>query len=94
VAPSVLQMLSEHLDWTQKLGEAFLAQQQDVMNAVPRMRARAYDRKKLVTTNEQVVTVKQDQNRQVIYIEPAAPDTLRSSAMSASSKSPNPASRS
>jgi hypothetical protein len=76
VAPSVLQMLSEQLDWTQKLGEAFLAQQQDVMEAVQRLRARAYDRKKLITTNEQVVTVKQEQNRQIIYIEPAVPDTL------------------
>ena len=57
-APAVLQMMSERLDWTQKLGEAFLAQEQDVMDAVQRMRARAYDRKKLVTTKEQVVNVK------------------------------------
>ena len=55
--PSVLQLMSERLDWTQKLGEAFLAQEQDVMDAVQRMRARAYDRKKLVTTREQVVNV-------------------------------------
>ena len=75
-APSVLQMMSERLDWTQKLGEAFLAQEQDVMDAVQRMRARAYDRKKLVTTKEQVVNVKEEQNRQVISIEPAVPDTL------------------
>src|SRR6185295_20402488 len=75
-APSVLQMMSERLDWTQKLGEAFLAQQQDVMDAVQRMRARAYDRKKLSTTKQQVVTVRQEQNRQVIAIEPAVPDSL------------------
>ena len=75
-APAVLQMMSERLDWTQKLGEAFLAQEQDVMDAVQRMRARAYDRKKLVTTKEQVVSVKEEQNRQVISIEPAVPDTL------------------
>ena len=75
-APAVLQMMSERLDWTQKLGEAFLAQEQDVMDAVQRMRARAYDRKKLVTTKEQVVSVKQEQSRQVISIEPAVPDTL------------------
>jgi hypothetical protein len=75
-APSVLQMLSERLDWTQKLGEAFLAQEQDVMAAVQRMRARAYDRQKLVTTKEQVVSVKEEQNRQVILIEPAVPDML------------------
>ena len=74
--PSVLQLMSERLDWTQKLGEAFLAQEQDVMDAVQRMRARAYDRKKLVTTKEQVVSVREEQNRQVISIEPAVPDTL------------------
>jgi len=55
-APAVLQMMSERLDWTQKLGEAFLAQEQDVMDAVQRMRARAHDRNKLVTTQQQVVS--------------------------------------
>src|SRR5215475_12002651 len=64
--PSVLQMMNEHLEWTQKLGEAFLAQQQDVMDAVQRLRAKAYDRKKLVTTKEQKVTVNQEQNRRFI----------------------------
>ena len=75
-APSVLEMMNERLDWTQKLGEAFLAQEQDVMGSVQRMRARAYDRKKLETTKEQVVSVKAEQNRQVISIEPAVPDAL------------------
>jgi hypothetical protein len=75
-APSVLAMMSERLDWTQKLGEAFLAQEQDVMAAVQRMRSKAYDRQKLVTTKQQVVTAKTEQNRQIISIEPAVPDTL------------------
>ena len=75
-APAVLQMMSERLDWMQKLGEAFLAQEQDVMDAVQRMRTIAYDRNKLVTTKEQVVTRKEEQNRQVIAIEPAVADTL------------------
>jgi hypothetical protein len=34
--PQVLTMMNEKLDWTQKLGDAFLAQQKDVMNAVQR----------------------------------------------------------
>ena len=72
-APEVLQLLSERLDWTQKLGEAFLAQEKDVMDAVQRMRAKAYDRQKLATTKQQVVSVRQAQSRQVIYIEPAEP---------------------
>ncbi len=74
--PSVLEMMNEQLDWTQKLGEAFLAQQQDVMDAVQRLRSRAYDRQKLATTREQVVTVRQEQNRQMIYIEPAVADSI------------------
>ena len=36
--PAVLPMMSEHLDWTQQLGEAFLARPQDVMDAVQRLR--------------------------------------------------------
>ena len=75
-APSVLQTMSDRLDWTQKLGEAFLAQQQDVMDAVQRLRSKAYDRKKLSTTKEQVVTVRQEQNKSAIFIEPAVPDTV------------------
>jgi hypothetical protein len=39
--PDVLSMMSEQLDWTQKLGDAVLAQQADVMDAVQRLRARA-----------------------------------------------------
>jgi len=75
-APAVLQLLNERLDWTQKLGEAFLAQEKDVMDAVQRMRAKAYDRKKLVTTKQQVVSVREEQSRQVIFIDPAEADNL------------------
>jgi hypothetical protein len=75
-APSVLQMMSERLDWMEKLGEAFLAQQLDVMDSVQRLRALAYDRKKLSTSEQQVVSVKQEQSRQIISIDPATPDTI------------------
>ena len=75
-APAVLQLLNERLDWTQKLGEAFLAQEKDVMDAVQRMRAKAYDRKKLVTTKQQVVSVREEQSRQVIFIDPADAEDL------------------
>src|SRR5215470_4778665 len=39
--PQVLQMMNDKLDWTQQLGDAFLAQQSDVLDAVQRLRARA-----------------------------------------------------
>ena len=38
--PSVLAMMSEQLDWTEKLGDAVLAQQADVMDAIQRLRRR------------------------------------------------------
>jgi len=38
--PQVLAMMSEKIDWTQKLGDAFLAQQKDVMGTVQNLRAK------------------------------------------------------
>ena len=74
--PSVLTMMSAKLDWTQKLGDAVLAQQPDVMDAIQRLREKAQAQNKLKTTKEQIVTVKQEQSKQVIVIEPAKADTV------------------
>ena len=74
--PSVLAMMSAKLDWTQKLGDAVLAQQADVMDAVQRMRTKAQENKKLTSTKEQKVTVEREQSKQVIIIELAVPDTI------------------
>jgi len=76
--PDVLSMMSTKLDWTQRLGDAVLAQQQDVMDAVQRLRAKAQANNKLQTTKEQKVTVMQAPtgNKQVIAIEPTQPDTM------------------
>ncbi len=74
--PSVLTMMSTKLDWTQKLGDAVLAQQPDVMDAVQRLRTKAQANNKLQSTKEQKVSVKQEQSKQVIVIEPAVPDTM------------------
>lgn len=41
--PSVLDMMASDMGWTTDMGNAFLAQQQDVMDAVQRERRRAYD---------------------------------------------------
>src|SRR4051812_19743211 len=72
----VLSMMSDKLDWTKVLGDAVLAQQSDVMDAVQRLRTKAYDNKKLVTTEQQKVSVKTEESRQVVVIEPAVPDTM------------------
>lgn len=70
--PSVLSMMSEKLDWTQKLGEAFLAQQADVMDAVQGLRAKAQSQGALKTTSEQNVIVQE----KTIVIEPANPTVV------------------
>ena len=74
--PSVLKMMSTHLGWTQKLGDAILAQQSDVMAAVQRMRSKAYEDKKLTSTKEQTVTVRQEENKPSITIEPTVADVV------------------
>jgi len=55
--PQVLTMMDSKLDWTQKLGDAFLAQQKELMEAVQRLRARAQASGNLKSTTEQTVTV-------------------------------------
>jgi hypothetical protein len=74
--PDVLAMMSSKLDWTQKLGDAVVAQQPDVMDAIQRLRTKAQANNKLQSTKEQKVTVSQVNNRQVIAIEPTDPDML------------------
>jgi len=74
--PDVLKMMSSKLDWTEKLGDAVLAQQPDVMDAIQRLRSKAQANNKLSSTKEQKVSVKQEQNKQVIVIEPTNPDTI------------------
>lgn len=75
--PTVLDMMNKDLDWTQKLGDAVLAQQPDVMDAVQRLRAKAEANGKLETTKEQKVTVtKEADNKEVIVIEPTNPETV------------------
>ena len=74
--PSVLAMMSAKLDWTQKLGDAVLAQQEDVMDAIQRLRARAQANDKLKSTKEQVVSVKQVNDKPVVVIEQADPATV------------------
>lgn len=70
--PQILVMMSDRLDWMQKLGDAFLAQQSDVMDAVQRLRQQAQAAGTLKSSPQQTVTT-QDQT---ITVEPANPDTV------------------
>jgi hypothetical protein len=81
--PSVLKMMSDRLDWTQKLGDAFLAQEKDVTDAIQRLRHKAQDNGTLKTTAQQTVTVESDGQAggqsgggQTIIIEPSEPNTV------------------
>ena len=65
--PDVLARMNENLDWTQDLGDAVLANQQDVMDSIQEMRRYAKDAGNLKTTEEQKVVVEE----KVIIIEPA-----------------------
>src|SRR6516164_9733080 len=74
--PDVLAMMSSQLDWTVKLGEAVLAQQSEVMDAIQRLRAKADANNKLTSTKEQKVTKTQEAGRTIIAIEPTDPNML------------------
>jgi hypothetical protein len=74
--PDVLAMMSEKLDWTEKLGDAVVEQQPDVMDAIQRLRAKAQANNKLTSTKQQTVRVDQVQGKQVVAIEPTNPDTV------------------
>jgi len=74
--PSVLDMMSDQLDWTRSLGDAMLAQQADLMDAVQRLREKAKANNKLSSNAQQTVTVQQQGNKQAIIIEPTNPDSL------------------
>ncbi len=74
--PDVLDMMSTKLDWTQALGNAVLAQQPDVMDAVQRLRTKAQANNQLASNQQQTVATQDQGGRQVIVIAPAQPDTL------------------
>jgi hypothetical protein len=71
--PDVLKLLSENLDWTRDLGDAFLAQRTELMDAVQRMRARAKEAGTLQSTEQQTVVV---QDPGTIVIESRSPEVI------------------
>jgi hypothetical protein len=70
--PQILGMMEERLDWTRKLGAAFIAQQADVMDAVQRLRYAAWDTGNLRSSDRLTVTPLDG----TITITPAAPDIV------------------
>ena len=72
--PDVLAHLTQDMNWTTQLGNAFLAQQADVMKAVQRMRAKAEAKGTLRSTPQETVTTQNQGGQSAITIEPANPD--------------------
>jgi hypothetical protein len=70
--PQILSMMSERLEWTQKLGDAFLDQQDEVMDTVQRLRAKAQAAGNLRDTEEQRVMAEDGG----IVIEPVQPEVV------------------
>src|ERR1700722_6053388 len=72
----VLKRMDENINWTTDLGNTFLAQQSDVMDAVQRLRQKAQQSGTLQTTPQQKVTMSTEDNKQYIVIEPASPQVI------------------
>src|ERR1051325_5728725 len=75
--PDVVQRMAGNIQWTTDVGNAFLAQQSDVMAAVQRMRGKAEGKGTLKTSAQQTVqTTTAPSGEQVITIQSAQPDVV------------------
>jgi hypothetical protein len=75
--PEVLAMMDSQLEWMQKLGDAVLAQQKDVMDAIQRLRAKAQAAGNLTSTEQQNVIVESaPAPPTIIRIEPTNPEII------------------
>jgi uncharacterized membrane protein YgcG len=74
--PNVVVTMNQDVQWTTALGNAFLAQQSDVMAAVQRMRARAQANGRLSSTAQQTVTTETQGGQAAIDIAPADPQVI------------------
>ena len=76
VLPDVVKRLADDIQWTTDLGNAFLAQQRDVMDAVQRMRKKAQDKGSLKSNEQQRVVTQTIESSPVIVIEQAKPEVV------------------
>jgi hypothetical protein len=70
--PDVLSKMNENLEWMQKLGDAFLSQQKQVLDTIQNLRKKAQEAGNLKTTEQQKVVVEED----TIVIQPANPEVI------------------
>ena len=74
--PDVVKQLADNIKWTTDLGNAFLAQQSDVMDAVQRMRKKAKDDGNLKSSEQVKVETKTVESKPVIMVEQANPQVI------------------
>ena len=75
--PEVTQRLAANIQWTTRLGNAFLAQQADVMDAIQRMRAKAQSKGALESSTQQRVETRiVEGGKEVIVVDPANPQVV------------------
>src|SRR3954453_14191310 len=74
--PDVVKRLADDIQWTTDLGNAFLAQQSEVMDAVQRMRKKAQDKGNLKSTEQQKVETKVIESKNIIMVEQANPQIV------------------
>ncbi|MEF8722741.1 DUF3300 domain-containing protein [Candidatus Accumulibacter phosphatis] len=74
--PEVLKQMNDNLSWTQKLGDAFLAQQAAVMDTVQSLRAKADATGNLKTTPQQVVRTETQGSQTIYVVESPKPDVI------------------
>src|SRR5215831_12408656 len=74
--PEVLDRMNKDLAWTQKLGDAFLGQQKEVMDTIQSLRQRAQTAGNLTSNEHQKVETQTQEGKQVIVIQPANPEVI------------------
>ena len=76
VFPNVLRQLNQDITWTTNLGNAYLAQPQDVMNSIQHLRLQAQQAGQLPSTPQQTVTVASAAGQPEVIIEPTNPNVI------------------
>ena len=74
--PDVLANLNEHLDWTQKMGDAMIGQENDVADSIQRLRAKASAAGNLQSTSQQTVTTQGSGDSIQYIIQPTNPEVV------------------
>ena len=74
--PETVDMMCLELGWTTELGEAFVADQPGVLDAVQRLRKQAKDVGNLQSTEQMTVEMQQQEGQEVVVLKPAQPEVV------------------